>query len=116
MAARALLAAVTTTVLVAAFASTGGAAVASRPQRSGTHGVIVWTHRATPGSEHLMVARADGSHSRPLTPPTAGAVDFEAQVSPDGRWIAFERDTPDTATIHLVHPDGSGDHAVDVGC
>ena len=63
-----------------------------------------------------MVARADGSRPRPLTPPTAQTNDFDAQVSPDGRWVAFERDTPDTATVHLVRPDGSGDHLVDVGC
>ena len=113
---RALLATVTTTVLVAAFASTGGSAVASRHHHSETQGVIVWTHRAAPGSEHLMVARADGSHPRPLTAPTPQTTDFDAQVSPDGRWVAFERDTPDTATIHLVHPDGTGDRAVDVGC
>ena len=37
------------------------------PTSSG--GVIVWTHRAAPGSEHLMIARADGSHPRALTEP-----------------------------------------------
>ena len=63
MAPRALLAALATTALIAASASVAEPAVASRHHHSGGRGVVVWTHRAAPDSEHLMVARADGSHS-----------------------------------------------------
>ena len=79
-------------------------------------GVIVWTNRADDGSEHLMIARADGSHARALTPSIPDNFDIDAQVSPDGRWIAYEHDTPVDASIHLVRPNSKQDHVVDVGC
>jgi WD40-like Beta Propeller Repeat len=116
---RTLLTVVATVTLVAA-STTGGGARAAGGTRDRDHdghgGIIVWTHRAAEGSEHLMVARADGSHVRPLTRPRPDRVDIEAQVSPDGRWVAYEADAQDAAAIHLVHPDGSRDHVVDVGC
>ena len=80
-------------------------------------GVIVWTNRADDGSEHLVIARTDGSHQRQVTPTTPDTSDIDAQISPDGRWIAYERDHGDSAaTIHLVRPNGRDDHVVDVGC
>ncbi len=84
--------------------------------RPSTEGIIVWTTREASGSEHLMVARADGSHQRVLTAALPDAVDVDAQISPDGAWVAYERDTPDTASVRLVRPNGRQDHTVDVGC
>jgi Tol biopolymer transport system component len=81
-----------------------------------TDGVIVWTNRADDGSEHLMIARANGSHQRELTPPTPDTFDIDAQVSPRGNWIAYERDTEDGASVHVIRPNGTHDHAIDVGC
>ncbi len=80
------------------------------------NGVIVWTTRADDGSEHLLIARADGSHQRQLTPTIPETGDIDAQISPDGSWVAYEHDSGETATIHLVRPSGVGDHVVDVGC
>src|SRR5690242_13055348 len=54
-----------------------------------TRGVIVWTERTDAG-DHLMIARADGSHARSLTPVIPDEGDIDAQVSPDGRWILYE--------------------------
>jgi hypothetical protein len=81
-------------------------------------GVIVWTHRAAEGSEHLMIADADGRHPRQLTVPRPNTSDIDAQVSPDGRWIVFERnqDNLPRRPLHLVRPDGTDDHALNVGC
>ncbi len=98
--------------LVLSAAAVGGAA----NRAPSTRGVIVWTNRANDGSEHLLIARADGSHQRVLTPSVPDAADIDAQVSPRGSWIAYERDTSDAASIHLVRPNGADDHVLDVGC
>jgi len=81
-----------------------------------TDGVIVWSTRAADGSEHLLIARADGSHQHDLTKPATDTKDSDAQISPNGRWIVYQHDQGDSETIHLVRPDGRGDHVVDVGC
>jgi hypothetical protein len=81
-----------------------------------TRGFIVWTHRADDGSEQLLTAHADGSHQRALTPSITDSSDIDAQVSPSGNWVAYEHDSPGSETIHLVRPDGTGDHVLDVGC
>jgi Tol biopolymer transport system component len=101
---------------ITATLATTPAASAVTKHRAPTHGVIVWTNRADDGSEHLMIARANGSHSRVLTASIPGTFDIEAQVSPNGRWIAYEHDTADNASIHLVRPSGRDDHVLDVGC
>jgi Tol biopolymer transport system component len=93
--------------------SASASAVGGQPS---TKGIIVWTNRTPAGSEHLLIARADGARQRVLTPALADTFDFNAQVAPDGAWIAYEHNTPETATIHLVRPDGTRDHAIDVGC
>jgi Tol biopolymer transport system component len=92
-----------------ASASTGGG-------QPSTKGIIVWSNRTPAGSEHLLTARADGSRQRVLTPALPDIQDLNAQVSPDGDWIAYEHDDPERASVHLVRPDGTGDHAIDVGC
>ncbi len=84
--------------------------------RPSTEGIIVWTTREASGSEHLMVAHADGSHQRVLTPELADTGDVDAQISPDGLWVAYEHDNADSGSVRLVRPDGRQDHEVDVGC
>ena len=66
-----------------------------------TDGVIVWSTRAADGSEHLLIARADGSHQQDLTKPATDTKDSEAQISPNGRWIVYQHDQGDSETIHL---------------
>lgn len=111
-----LVATLATATVLVGTATTSPVAVASRHDHSRHRGVIVWTHRAAPGSEQLMIARADGSHPRPLTQPLPDTGDIDAQVSPDGRWVAYERDLPETAEVHLVRTNGTRDHVLDVGC
>jgi Tol biopolymer transport system component len=113
---RRVLVAVLVSVTVAplgAAPATAGDDETRGPSRSG---VIVWTTREADGSEHLLVARADGAHQRVLTPAVADSGDIDAQLSPDGRWVAYEHDAPDGSTLHLVRPDGTHDHVIDVGC
>lgn len=80
-----------------------------------TRGIIVWTDRTNAG-DHLMIARADGTHRRSLTPVTPDEGDIDAQVSPDGRWVMFEHDNPQTFTVRLIHPDGTGAHDIPLPC
>jgi WD40-like Beta Propeller Repeat len=115
------------TATVAGAVAAGPPAVATSPSadrarpaaRSGGHGprgIIVWTHRTPSGAERLLVAHADGSDVRRLTAAQPNSSDIDAQVSPDGRWVAYQEDHPDFATIHLVRPNGRRDHVLDVGC
>ena len=93
-------------------------AAAAPPAEPGpsTSGLVVWTNRAADGRERLMIAAADGTSRRTLTHPGRDTIDFDAQFSPDGRWIAYERDTPESATVRLVRPDGTDGHRLKVPC
>jgi hypothetical protein len=106
-------AAIATLVTVAPASATSTGAAHRQPS---TKGVIVWTHRVDDNSEQLLIARADGSHQRALTPSVAGNFDIDAQVSPRGGWVTYEHDSPGSETIHLVKPNGTGDHVLDLPC
>ena len=80
---------------------------------------IVWSRNTKSFSKQYIVsARPDGSHLRQLTRPKKGAVDIDASISPNGREVAFERDTfnPDTAKIGLVNANGRNERILDLGC
>ncbi|HSS66903.1 MAG TPA: hypothetical protein VLK34_00025 [Nocardioidaceae bacterium] len=68
-------------------------------------------------ASRIAIVDANGQNERPLSHPPAGYYDIDAEVSPDGRRVAYERDAPDgTAVIRVVRVDGSGDHVLDLGC
>ena len=94
----------------------GMAAAATGGGLPSSGGVIVWSSRTDDGTDHLLIAHADGSHQRELTPAIQGTGDIDAQVSPSGDWVAYEHDAGEAASIHLVRPSGADDHVVDVGC
>jgi hypothetical protein len=81
-----------------------------------TSGRIVWSNRAADGRESLLIADADGSNQRALTHAGKGEVHFNAQFSPNGRWIAYEAGDEDSGEVRLVRPDGTDDHRLPVGC
>jgi Tol biopolymer transport system component len=99
------------TVAVLAFAAFSPAAHASHDD-----GVIVWTHRAAEGSEHLLIARADGSRQRVLTTPQPDTVDLDAAISPNGRWVLYGRETPTGFHTRIIGVDGRHDRAIDLRC
>src|SRR5881227_457583 len=82
------------------FATSASASAGTR--QPSTKGIIVWSNRTPAGSEHLLIAGADGTGQRVLTPALPDIQDVNAQVAPDGAWIAYEHDAPDRASVHLV--------------
>lgn len=79
-------------------------------------GHIVWTHRAAPGSEHLVIARADGSGLRTLTRPQPGVVDLDGTLSPSGERVLYGRESEAGIEIRVVGADGRRDRVVPVPC
>jgi Tol biopolymer transport system component len=77
---------------------------------------IVWTHRAAPGSEQIVAARADGSRLRQLTPALPDTFDLDATISPDGRRVLYGRETPDSVGTRMISVDGKRDRAIQLGC
>jgi Tol biopolymer transport system component len=62
----------------------------------------------------LFVVNPDGSHETQITFPAAHELDYTQNWSPDGRQLAFERDTfipeSETSEIWVVSVDGSNPH------
>ena len=60
----------------------------------------------------FFVVNVDGTDPRRITPwLLADSVRIdEGSWSPDGRWIPYDRDEQ----IHVIHPDGSGDHRIKI--
>ncbi len=89
--------------------------------RSG--GRIVWSQFTDLDFSGSRIVSSDpnGRHVRTLTHPGKGVHDFDPQVSPNGRLVAFERDIPDptygdVGTVAIVRANGGGEHVLDLGC
>lgn len=66
--------------------------------------IIVWGSGCP---NYTCTMKPDGSDMQPFTLPIPGNL---LAVSPNGEWVAYE--DPGTLGLRLIHPDGSGDHAV----
>ena len=83
-----------------------------QPSYSADGEKVVFARVATPpggGTSELWVMNQDGSNVTQLTQGTAGGGDTEAQFSPDGARIVFERRTggSGTAQLWIMNADGS---------
>ncbi|HSS66902.1 MAG TPA: hypothetical protein VLK34_00020 [Nocardioidaceae bacterium] len=94
-------------------ARAAGDAAAGKPRE-----VIAWSQFTDLNfsAARIVVSGPHGRHVRVLTHSAEGIVDLDPQISPDGRWIAFERDYPDTSRVVLVGIHGHRQHALDLGC
>jgi hypothetical protein len=80
---------------------------------------LVWTRFVDTdfSAAALVIGGPNSKHVRMLTHPAAGVVDLDAQISPNGRNVLYERDSPDgSSRIGLVNSDGRGGHLVNLGC
>jgi Tol biopolymer transport system component len=80
---------------------------------------LVWTRFVDNdfSAAGIVIGGPNSKKVRTLTHPAAGVVDLDAQISPNGRSVLYERDSPDgSSRIGLVHGDGSGDHLLNLGC
>ncbi|MFL5295804.1 MAG: hypothetical protein ACJ798_05415 [Phenylobacterium sp.] len=75
-----------------------GAAAAERP-----HLLI---QRIAPSVSALYIANADGSGERRLL--SGSALDYNAALSPDGKWVLFTSDRAGSADVYRARIDGSG--------
>ena len=81
---------------------------------------IVWSSVDPNGArQRLVTAQPNGRQRRELTDPKpAHTQDIDAQFSPDGTQVAFERDLRNgkDAQIVLIGADGQNEHVLDLGC
>lgn len=113
-----LLALVLTTGM--AVSGTAGSAATTDSARSSRHygGFLVWSRfdDFETGTARLVVAGVGGDRVTPLTHPAAGSRDIDPRISPDGRRILFERDTPEVSQAWMIGVDGRDEHQIDLGC
>jgi TolB protein len=64
----------------------------------------------------IFIANPDGTGERQLTSAPGKAGDDYPDVSPDGRFVAFQRCVPKNCGVYVVNVDGSGLRRVDDGC
>lgn len=95
--------------------------------RSGTGRSFAWAPNSrslavNEGDGHRLVIRGLDGGARVIRRTGDTTVMLRITWSPDGRWISYDRDNLGgdngvgccSMTIHLIHPDGTGDHAVAV--
>ena len=107
-----LLAAGTTAIATPAFATA--------QNDYGHHtDVLAWSRYddAVSGTARIVVTDARAHRITPITHPPTGAQDIDPRISPDGRWILFERDLPTPESeAFIIGTDGRGEHRLDLRC
>jgi Tol biopolymer transport system component len=106
-------------VTIVALAATGsGSAAVAAQGTTDTRIVFTQFEKPTSPTSRIVSVRPDGSDLVKVTDPPKRAQDIDAQISPDGTQVLFERDTHrgDEAQIGLVGADGSGERLLDLGC
>lgn len=90
---------------------TAPASASNTTSRDHSSGLIAFTRyrfQNSPLWSEIWVARPDGSHAVKVSHSPKAAEDDQAQFSPDGRWIVFDRCTQDgPCSVWLVHPNGT---------
>ena len=81
---------------------------------------IVWSRNDKNFTrQQIVAARPDGSGLHAISHPPKGGLDIDAQISPNGGRVVFERDFVDEsipAEIHLANVSGTDRRQLDLGC
>jgi Tol biopolymer transport system component len=94
-----------TFVLACGLLGTLVLADSARPATEAAPSGVLLYHKVVNGTEQIFTIRADGSGNHQLTyGPTAS---LNADWSPDGRSIVFEREEPDHAAVSIMNADGT---------
>jgi Tol biopolymer transport system component len=119
---RLALVAVAAVVGMAAWGSAaqGSASIAVQEREAptsppGQH--VVWSQFVDVdfSAARIMLTDPLGSYRQPLTHPAPGVVDLDPRVSPDGRWVAFERDDAEGVShVMLTRINGGDTHEIHV--
>jgi Tol biopolymer transport system component len=90
----------------------------AKSQLERRHEVIAWSQFVDVrfSAARIVASGPHGGHLHAVTHPAEGVVDVNPEISPDGHWIAFERDLEDTSRIIIVGIHGHRQHALDLGC
>jgi Tol biopolymer transport system component len=82
----------------------------------GTH--VVWTTVLDDSftTARIVAARPDGSGQYAVSHPRQGEFDIDAEISPDGSLVVFERDAGESVQSVVATADGRHEHVLDLGC
>jgi Tol biopolymer transport system component len=101
-------------VIAAALAAL---AHATTPGRDGMVAFTRYRLQNSPIWSEIFVVRPDGTGVRRVSHSPVAVEDDQAQWSPDGNWIIFDRCTTDgPCSLWLVRPDGSNQHRLSPAC
>lgn len=100
------------------IASAAGRAPAASYHHVGQRTQLAWSRWNTEGTAiGIVLYRPESGSVRKLTDPEDDLFDLDPQISPDGRWVLFQRETADGAVDQgLVRVDGTGERILDLGC
>lgn len=91
-------------------------AVSVAPSAASANSQIVFS-RFKGNTRQLVVAQPNGNDLHALTHPKKNQFDIDAQFSPDGTQVAFERDIGNKdSQLRLVGSDGQNERVIDFGC
>jgi Tol biopolymer transport system component len=87
-------------------------------QHARGHGRIVWSQFLDDiHAQRIVSATPHGKHFRVLSHPHEGEFDIDANISPDGSRVAYERDFADgSAALYVVDSRGRHTRTLDFGC
>ena len=92
-------------------------ATATTPGKNGQIAFTRYRQQDNPIWSEIFVANADGSHAYRVSHSSVAVEDDQAHWSPDGRWIVFDRCSPDAlCSVWLVRADGHGQRRLSPAC
>ena len=98
------------TLLISTTIATSPVVAPAHATYDGDNGRIAFRRYFTPDMQHgaVFTINPDGTGEVQVTHPKNGYVDQNPDVSPDGRWITFQRSGPTSDEIWVVDADGTG--------